>query len=273
MNDMRAPMDLPALHLPRGLSQFTSRLLGWQDLEAVLAFRKQIFATLPPAFRLTDPDRDDVASAEMDWARTHLRDSGMTLGVFHQADMVAFASLTLPQAGVGGEISRLIGLSESEIARSAHMAACMVAEDFRGLRLQSKLLTWRRDIALRAGRSLIVAMTACGNRYSLRNMIDAGMSIRWVGELTPHRWWQILATDLHPDAANGQLLDHVWVRGDDYVRQAMLTAQGFEGLAEISTPGVDGEMYTQLEFAHRARVVAAPPKLRPWDHDPHGETR
>jgi hypothetical protein len=258
-------MELPTLHLPRGLLQFTSRLLDWHDLAAVLTFRKQIFATLPPMFRLTNPDCDDVASAEFSWASKHLRDPGMTLGVFYNAEMVAFASLILPQAETGSEISRLIGLSKTEVARSAQMAACMVAEDFRGLRLQSKLLAWRRDTAIQAGRSLIVAMTACGNLYSLRNMIDAGMSIRWVGELTPRRWWQILATDLQPDLARRQLTDHVWVKGDDYVRQAMLTAQGFEGLAEISCPGADGKLCTQLEFAHRTPLTSSTPDLA---HEP-----
>ena len=255
MTDMRAPGELPLLHLPNDLSQFTSRILEWHDLDMVLTFRQQIFAVLPREFRMADPECDDLVKTELDWANTHLRHPAVTLGIFNNTQMIAFASLLLPDTGAGGDISRLMGMSNTEIDRSAHMAACMVAEDFRGLRMQSRLLAWRRAVAVQAGRSLLVSMTACGNMPSLRNMIDAGMSIRWVGEFRPKRWWQVVAKDLQPGAENMHLAHHVWVKADDYPRQAALTAEGFEGLAEISRPGRDGKLCAHFEFAQRVMRV------------------
>jgi hypothetical protein len=258
MNQREGNIRLPQLHLPQGLSQFTSRLMSWQDVEAVLKFRQQIFTTLPKAFRVTDPDLDDVASAEMAWARQHLCEPGVTLGVFHQSEMIAFASLTFPQKGASDKIGTLMGLSDAQAARSAHLAACMVAEGFRGLRLQPKLINWRRDLATQAGRTFIVSMTACGNHHSLRNMMDAGLSIRWVGEMAPGRWWQALAMDLETGTDAPKLVNPVWIKGEDYLQQAALTRQGFEGVAEIIRPGLNGKLCAHLEFAEREVMAASP---------------
>ena len=257
MNQTEVQMQLPQLHLPRGLSQFSSRLMSWQDVDAVLEFRRKIFATLPKKFRVTDPDVDDVESAEMAWARQHLCEPGVTLGVFHQSEMIAFASLTFPQRGAADEIGTLMGLSAAQSARSAHLAACMVAEGFRGLRLQPKLINWRRDLALQAGRTFIVSMTACGNNHSLRNMLDAGLSIRWVGEMKPGRWWHALAMDLEPSTDTPRLINPVWISGEDYPRQAVMTRQGFEGVGEIIRPGLDGKLCAHLEFAEREVLALA----------------
>jgi hypothetical protein len=251
--------ELPLLHLPKGLSQFTSRLLTPDDQSVVLRFRQRIFATLPPEFRLLDPDLMAASTpsnaAEARWAQLHLSRPGITLGVFHQDQLVAYASLLLPACEAeGGDLSRLLGLPDGDIARSAHMAACMVAEDFRGLRLQSKLLAWRRECAVRAKRSLLLAMTAGGNRYSLRNMLDAGLCVRWVGELRPGRWWHVLALDLQQGPRNAAT-QHEWVKADDYLRQAQLTGLGFEGVAEMTRPGWHASMDTYLDFAARHRAM------------------
>ncbi len=257
MNPSKGVPVLLELRLPRGLSHVTNRLMTLQDIETLLDFRQQIFLTLPKEFRFTDPDCEDVSRAELDWAHTYLGHHGVTMGVFHKSTLIAYASLLLPGAEAGDEISQRLGLSNRDIERSAHMASCMVAEDFRGLGLQSKLLTWRLQMALMAGRSLIVAMTACGNLYSLRNMFNLGMSIRWIGELKPHRWWQILVMDLQLSVKKAQLVKHEWVKCDNYSLQAMLTKQGFEGVAEVTQPGVDGKMGTLLEFTHRATLTPA----------------
>ena len=164
MNPCFTPVALPLLALPRGLLQLSSRLLTWRDHEDVLAFRRQIFLTLPRKFRVTDPDCEDIETAETRWAQTHLCHQAITLGIFHGSKLIAFASLIFPQgASEDDKLSRLLGLSNSDNQRSAQMAACMVAEDFRGFRLQPALLAWRRHVAALAGKSLIVSMTACGN--------------------------------------------------------------------------------------------------------------
>lgn len=251
MNRREVQIQLPQLHVQRGLSQFSSRLMSLQDVDTVLEFRRKIFATLPKEFRVTDPDVDDVASAEIAWARQHLCAPNVTLGVFYQSEMIAFASLTFPPKGAADKISTLMGLSDAQAARAAHLAACMVAEGFRGLRLQPKLINWRRDLAIQTGRTFIVSMTACGNNHSLRNMLDAGLSIRWVGEMKPGRWWHALAMDLEPSTDTPKLVNPVWINGEDYLQQAVMTRQGFEGVGEIIRLGPNGKLCSHLEFAER----------------------
>jgi hypothetical protein len=246
--------ELPALNLARGLSHFSSRLLSWEDREMVLGFRKSIFALLPAQFRLLDPALDDIEHAELQWAETYLRSPGLTLGVFCHGKLIAFASSLLPRAQGGGDPSRLLQLSDADIERSAQMSACMVAPEFRGMRLQSKLLNWRKDMAILSGRTLLVSMTACGNIYSLRNMLEIGMSIRWIGELKRQRWWQVLALDMRARRqgdAKMEFSSHVCVDAENYTKQAELVGKGFEGLVMLFRPDAAGNVRGHFEFAKR----------------------
>ena len=235
---------------------FTGRLLSSHDGDMVLNFRTKIFANLPTEFRVADPELDDIAGAELQWAREHLCKTSVTLGIFHHRELIAFASLVLPQNGTAHPGNPLIGLADAQSGHCAHLAACMVAENFRGMHLQTKLIHWRRSFAIRAGRSLLVSMTACGNRYSLRNLLSAGLSIRWIGERGPGRWWYALAVDLEADAEAPTRLDPIWVHGDDYPQQVALTRQGFEGVAETLRPDTHGRPAFYIAFARRS--VMAP---------------
>lgn len=245
-------VSLPALNLVKGISQLSSRLLDWDDLEMVLEFRESIFAKLPSQFRLQNPDTDDIETAELNWAKRHLLEPGLTLGVFCSQKLIGFASLLLPENALPGDASQLLGLSDAQIARSATMASCMIAPEFRGMRLQSKLLSWRKDVAAIRGRTLLVAMTACGNVYSLRNMLNIGMSIQWVGELKPSRWWQVLALDLCEQSRIDRKLqfdNHVCVQLDDFTKQAALIADHFEGIGIVLVPDSSGAFREHFEFA------------------------
>lgn len=257
MNSCFTAVPLPLLQLPRNLSQLSSRLLSWRDHEEVLAFRRHIFLTLPKQFRVTDPDCENLETAETKWAQTHLCLPAITLGIFHGSKLIAFASLIFPQsASKDNKISSLLNLSDFDIQRSAQMAACMVAEDFRGLRLQPALLRWRCHLAVLAGKSFIVSMTACGNVYSMRNLLGAGMSIRWVGELKPDRWWQILAMDLPTVNARPPRLNPVFVQGNDYRQQAALTQLDYEGFVDIAETFINGQRSGHLEFIKRTDVTS-----------------
>lgn len=253
--DTPSPWPLQArsvpLQLPKGLRHVNGRLLGLADADAVLALRRRTLATMRPELRVMDPERGCSPDVEAAWAQTHLGPRALTQGVFDADALVGFATVVLPLAQGRDDISRLLGLPATDVARSAHMAACMVAEDYRGLHLQTKLLNWRREAARVAQRSLLLAMTACGNTHSRRNLLAAGLGIRWVGELRPSSWWYILAQDLGPQpplAGGGE-----WVDLSRLDRQMALAAQGWVGVSETVWPGTP-----RLQFVHPVGAALNP---------------
>lgn len=249
MMDMDTPWShtpASALVLPKGLKHLSSRLLALDDAPAVLALRRQILTTMRPQLRLMDAPEFSAPPVEAAWAQAHLGPRARTLGVFDAQALVGFASVVLPLPTGKDELSMRLELTPADVARSAHMAACMLAEDYRGLHLQTKLLNWRRESALAAHRSLLLAMTACGNTYSRRNLLAAGLGVRWVGELRPASWWYVLAHDLNQEHDLSGAVE--WVDVANVPRQVALCEKGWVGVSEFVRPDHGRAGTSKLQF-------------------------
>lgn len=247
-NVVITPPEVPPLRLPRALAQLTARLLAPADADTVLALRKNVLSTMPATLRAVDPARGLMPDVAQAWATKHLGPRARTLAVFDGETLIAFASLLMADAHDPEDPGHLLQLSDHDWQRSAHMAACMVHEDYRGLHLQTKLLNWRRQFAETLDRTLLLGMTACGNTYSRRNMMGAGMGIRWVGEWRPGSWWYALSMDLIPDAALPHDNRHEWVALNDRMRQRDLIAMGYVGVAETPLHTMERRKETRLQF-------------------------
>lgn len=243
--------DMPLLHLPRALHHLHSRLLTPSDADPVLALRRDILRAMPPALRAVDPERGCLPDVEQAWAHTHLGARARTLGVFDGSTLVALACLLLADRTDPHDPGHALGLPQPEWDRTAHMASCLVAEDYRGLHLQAKLLNWRREVALQNGRTLLLAMTACGNEYSRRNLLAAGLGIHWVGQWRPGTWWYGLAEDIGPTAPPPSDRDHEWVGVSNIERQQALLAAGFVGVAEMNWHGTERRHESRLQYVRR----------------------
>jgi hypothetical protein len=243
--------DMPPLQLPRALHHLHTQRLTLNDADQVLAMRRDVLTGMPSALRAVDPSRACLPEVESAWAATHLGPRARTMGIFDGSVLVAFACLLLADADNPDDPAHVLGLPASEWERTAHMAICLVAEDYRGLNLQSTLLDWRRAVATRHRRTLLLAMTACGNEYSRRNLLAAGMSIHWVGQWRPGTWWYGMVQDLDagPPPATGR--EHEWVGLSHIERQTDLLASGYVGVAEMAVYGEDGRKEPQLQFVRR----------------------
>lgn len=242
---------VPPLHLPRALAHVHARPLTPADAPSALALRRHILQAMPPLLRAVDPVRGCSPEVEQAWAHTHLGPRAHTLGVWDGEALVALACLLLADANDPHDPGHTLGLPAPEWGRAAHMAACLVHEDYRGLHLQTKLLNWRREVAQAHGRTLLMAMTACGNTYSRRNLLAAGLGIHWVGEWRPGSWWYGLVQDLGPEAPPLADRDHEWVGLTDVARQNALLANGFVGVAEMAWYGTERRQEPRLQYVRR----------------------
>lgn len=257
------PPELPPLQLPRALAHLTGRLLTPADADTVLAMRRTVLATMPAALRVADPARGQMPEVEQAWATKHLGPRASTLALFDGETLIAFACLLLANAQDPDDPGHLLNLPAHDWPRGAHMAACMVNEDYRGLHLQTKLLNWRRRLAESHHRTLLMGMTACGNTYSRRNMMGCGLGIQWAGEWRPGSWWHILTLDLKPGAWRPDDNRHEWVEASNLTRQRELTADGYVGVAETALYSMERRKESRLQFVHRIpQSFARPPQER-----------
>ncbi|MBY0463644.1 MAG: hypothetical protein K2W33_01735 [Burkholderiales bacterium] len=250
------PPGLPALQLPRALAHLHARLLTLADADTVLAFRRQVLAQMPATLRAVDPARGLLPEVEQAWAAKHLGPRATTLALFNNQRLVAFGCLLQAHAQDPEDPGHLLNLAAPDWQRGAHMAACLVNEDYRGLHLQARLLHWRRHLADINGRTLLLGMTACGNTFSRRNMMGAGMTIRWIGEWRTGSWWYLLSMDLaqatHLPADNR----HEWVALGNVDRQRELLASGYTGVTESTAYSQDRRRDTRLQFVYSETLAS-----------------
>jgi hypothetical protein len=249
------PPDLPELQLPRALGHLHARLVTLADADTVLAFRRQVLAQMPAALRAIDPARGLLPEVEQAWAAKHLGPSATTLALFDDQTLIAFACLLQANAQDPEDPGHLLNLAAPDWPRSAHMAACLVNEDYRGLHLQAKLLHWRRHLADINGRTLLLGMTACGNTFSRRNMMGVGMAIRWIGEWRTGSWWYLLSMDLTQATRLPADTRHEWVALGNTDRQRELIANGYAGVTESTAYTQDRRRDTRLQFVHRETLA------------------
>ena len=261
----------PALHLPRALAQLSPRLMTLTDADEALAFRRQVLLAMPPALRVNDEAHTVAPAVERHWVQTHLGSRAWTLGVWDDQLLVALACLQLADADDPDDAVHLVGMPAAQRARTAHLALCLVHEDYRGMHLQAKLLNWRREIARARGRTLLVAMTACGNTYSRRNLLAAGLGIHWIGERRPGHWWYAMAQDLSPQAPLPADRDHEWVDLDNLARQVDLLDDGFVCVAETAWLGGEHDPLPRLQYVRRPFNPLRPGGTAARENEPNRE--
>ncbi len=244
------PLDIPPLTFFDQCPRFSHRILDWSALEQVLAFRRDIFANIAPHFRVHIPHVDDALTQELKWCEKHLRIPGVTIGVFDDNHLIAYASVLLSVEKGATDVSQLLALNEQDLQRSAELASCMVDKHYRGLGLQASLLRWRIELATKHGRSLFVGMTACGNSYSLRNVFGAGMTVRSIGQIASGRWFQglMLDTKNQSQVYESETLSIDW---QDFPAQFELFGRGYEGVSIDFLEGAFHPERYRLRFSKR----------------------
>jgi hypothetical protein len=262
------PPDHPLhlFHLPRALAHLRVGMLALHDADQVLAMRRHILTHMAPSLQFVEPELGLNPSIECAWANKHLGARASTIGLFNGDSLIAFACLLRANASDPDDPGHLLGMRDHDWHRSAHMAACFVHEDYRGMHLQAKLLKWRRLVAESEGLTLLLSMTACGNTYSRRNMLNAGMYIRWIGERRPQCHWYGLELDLEVDPVVSAATLVEWVESPNLERQKVLIDTGYLGIAETTPCPSDRRKATRLQFMRRSDPPGARAQ-RPTDKE------
>jgi GNAT superfamily N-acetyltransferase len=204
------------------LSPFQWRLLRANSLSMVMDLRQEVLTSLPLA-DLYAREADELA-----FVNRHLGSAGETLGVFDGSTLIAYAMLGLPDATATGNLTELLPIGGNDLAHSAIIASCMVRPKYRGKGLQRALISARLERARAHERTQCVAAVSLHNHASRHNLMQEGMRIAWVGELSGLRR-QLLAIPLsHPWTFAKQ--PTYTVDALDFETQCRLTAQGLFGV-------------------------------------------
>lgn len=198
----------------------TVRLLGEDEVEAVVALHELAVAALPPGMV-----RHDGA----EFFHGVLARGGSILGVEAAGRLVAYAVLSLvPEAQ--REYGRLLGLDPAEWPGVACLDGVAVHPHWRGNGLQHRLAGWRMAMARAAGRRHVCATAAPANHVSWSALLERGMRMRAAGPFYGGLDRYLLHVDHGADPAPPpDPAASVCVAAADFASAARLLADGYVG--------------------------------------------
>jgi len=226
LTDARELKNASALPPSRG--KLRRRMLGPQDIPAILLLRDEVLS------QLETPDLYVREADEATFVRAHCGPRGETIGLFQADRLIAYAMLGLPLADDPDNLGRVLGLNRTLRARVAHLASCMVHETWRSRHLQQSLLKARYAMAREHGRTLCIGMASLLNNPSRHNMMSTGCTIEWVGELDALRR-QLLVRNLAEAGSSAPGRSHPLARlidSEDFSGQRALLQAGLHGIGE-----------------------------------------
>ncbi|MEE4377366.1 MAG: hypothetical protein V2J55_07620 [Candidatus Competibacteraceae bacterium] len=200
---------------------YQARILTLNDLEPLCQLHKRILNELP-APHLLRPNKPEFFIR-------HLTDSGYSLGIFVEDEMIGYAVLGLALESVA-TFGDDLNLSAAELALAAHLDGVGVIPDWRGNHLHWLLLSWRIRLASCAGRRHMIATTAPDNVVVWNNMLTLGLRVKGL----KHKYGGFLRYILHDDLANPSWVDFdttISMPTGDITGQQDLLAQGYWGYA------------------------------------------
>ncbi len=145
--------------------EFEFKKCSLSDLDSICEIQNIAFANLTNKDLLRRNTRETLGEC--------LEDPHYTMGVFHDKRLVAFAILY--DGGTGPEnIGHDIGIPESELNNVINFKLVIVLPEYRGNKLQQKLIFKLEQIARENGKRLICATVSPLNLYSYKNFEEAG---------------------------------------------------------------------------------------------------
>lgn len=175
-----------------------ARFLTFADLAALQGLRNEVLASLPnPDLYVREADEPSFLKSHIDRARS----GGEAIGVFDGGRLAAYGMLSLPLAHDPDNLGCFLGYEPEQLAKTAHLASCMVSPAYRGRQLQRFLLSARMSLAMERGRDVCIAMVSLLNHNSRANLLREGLRVVWVGEIGGVQR-QLMAAELPARAAS-----------------------------------------------------------------------
>lgn len=223
-------IDLPSLSNSQRcayLHGLQMRGLTAEDFLAWNTLRDKIIAALP------HPDCYVREDDEQAFFTSHTGRGGKIIGVFHRAELVAYAMAGFPEVAATDNLGAVMGLDQALLSRVTHLSSCMVLPAWRGLGLQRALLEERLSLARARARPLCMAMVSLHNHGSRRNLLRQGLHIAWTGTIDGLKRHIAMADLQHEHGLRYDMTDERLLPGDDFAALRDAGRQGYAGIAEV----------------------------------------
>jgi hypothetical protein len=165
-----------------------TRLLTIADLDALERVHRAIVDRAPLG---------TVARETTEFLASHMGDEGHIVGLFFEAQLIAYGILGLSGAAhrrLGG----MLNLSAEQCGRLAILDGVGVIPAFRGRGAHAHLNRVRGALADRHGRQLIAATAAPANFASWRNLMRFGLEIRGLARMFGGHWRYLMLREESP---------------------------------------------------------------------------
>lgn len=205
--------------------EYEMRFLDKSNIDQMIELQDEVVKNLNDAETFVKDSRDfisDILNDEM----------GRAIGVFADNRLIAFRTISFPgssEANMGRELN----IPEEELDRVVHLEATMVHPEYRGNRLQAKMMKHTFRIIDALGYFYVCTTVSPFNYPSLKNVMDAGLTIRTLsqrGGQYENKWRFLLFVDTRYSAAK-KFRDHIEVKNGRLARQQELLNQGYIGFA------------------------------------------
>ena len=156
--------------------------------------------------------------------------TGKAIGVFSGNRLVAFRTMTFP-GNSDWNLGRELNLPENELDRVAHLEATVVHSEYSGNRLQAKMMKHTLRIIDEMGLFHICSTVSPFNYPSLKNVMDAGLTIRALRQREgPYegKWRFLLSRDTRQDLEQ-KFESCVEIENEKLVEQQEILKKNFVG--------------------------------------------
>lgn len=152
-------------------TQWQMTFLDISHLEKVLSLQKLVHDTIIDK-RLFVPDPEDFIRSILTSP-----DQGKAIGVFSEDNLIAFRTISFPKKSLSN-LGRDLHLSPTELLKVAHLESTVVHPEYRGNRLQAKMLKPSLEYIRTSGYQHVFATISPYNYPSLSTIIKAGFVIK-----------------------------------------------------------------------------------------------
>lgn len=199
-----------------------ARRLTVDDVDAVYALHLRVLEVMPRP-GLVRPD-------SRAYFQSHVGDDqGFILGCFFGSRLIGYGLCSLP-SDPAENYGTVLGLPPEELLLVGQLEGAAVDDAYWGRGIHRLLATWRANCLIAAGYRHVCATVAPGNVWSLRNLLDTGLTVRRIGTL----YGGLLRYVMQNDVERPMQLDLAESRSlplQDTEAQAALLDRGYVGHA------------------------------------------
>lgn len=204
--------------------EYEMNFLDESNIDEIIDLQNEVVSYLKNPEIFAMDSREFILNEVLD------RDKGRAIGVFAGNRLIAFRTVSFPgmsQSNLGREL----GLPEDELEHVVHLEATVVHPEYRGNRLQAKMMKHTFNIVDRMGYYHIFCTVSPFNYPSLKNVIDGGLVIKALGQRGgPYngKWRFLLHRDLRFTGTK-EYISSIEVENEKLQKQIEILNRGYEG--------------------------------------------